>query len=291
MKRQICIGILSLFTFGSNINGQQYLGWDFKITEKNKARFAVYPSPDTLYNCYIIKQLEIGEENGVTGYFEARKINDFSTGRLLLFSPKGDSLEVTNYLDGKKNGSSFKWFDSGEFYGKQNFLNDKEEGISEWFFKNGQISAKYEMYKGERIKENYWNEDGSVQNNIKEANKPPLFKGGIQAFSELIVSRLIYPPSCKINGIEGRVVVRFLVDIDGSVSDVQIIKAIDPDLDREALRVFEKAPKWTPGKMHNQVVKVRYVMPIIFELRGSTYSRTKIQSGADKRLNNMNRRY
>ena len=75
-----------------------------------------------------------------------------------------------------------------------------------------------------------------------------------------------YPAATKRDGIQGRVVVSFIVEPDGSVSNAKLVRSVDANLDREALRVVSEMPKWTPGKQDGNTVRVRYSLPITFRL-------------------------
>ncbi|MCK9627891.1 MAG: energy transducer TonB [Bacteroidales bacterium] len=96
----------------------------------------------------------------------------------------------------------------------------------------------------------------------------PKFQGGDEnTFTKWVFERLIYPEMAKENGVQGRVILQFLVNTDGSVSDVKVVRGVDPSLDKEAARVVASSPKWTPGRQRNKPVKVRYIFPVIFQLR------------------------
>lgn len=82
-----------------------------------------------------------------------------------------------------------------------------------------------------------------------------------------IADNLRYPPIAEENGIQGRVVCSFIVDRDGSIKDVHVIRSVDPSLDREAVRVLEKMPRWNPGKQKGSPVRVKYTVPVTFRLR------------------------
>jgi len=90
--------------------------------------------------------------------------------------------------------------------------------------------------------------------------------GGMKAFYEYLGANLHYPPQARRMGIEGRVFVQFVVEKDGSLTDVQLVRGIGAGCDEEAIRVIENAPKWQPGKQRGQPVRVRNVMPILFRL-------------------------
>ena len=69
------------------------------------------------------------------------------------------------------------------------------------------------------------------------------------------------------NGIQGRVVTTFVVERDGSISDVKVIKSVDPSLDKEAVRVVKSMPKWNPGKQNGAAVRVKFTLPVTFRLQ------------------------
>ncbi|MBP5559381.1 MAG: energy transducer TonB [Bacteroidales bacterium] len=96
----------------------------------------------------------------------------------------------------------------------------------------------------------------------------PKFQGGdANDFSKWVNQRLVYPEVAKENGVQGRVMLQFTVKTDGTVSDVKVLRGVDPSLDKEAVRVVSMSPKWTPGKQRDRKVKVTYTFPVIFQLR------------------------
>lgn len=96
----------------------------------------------------------------------------------------------------------------------------------------------------------------------------PTFKGGDQnTFTKWVFSQIEYPEIAKENGVQGRVVLEFIVDTDGAVKNVKVLRGVDSSLDKEAVRVVSSSPKWTPGKQRDKAVKVKFVFPVIFQLR------------------------
>jgi len=96
----------------------------------------------------------------------------------------------------------------------------------------------------------------------------PSFQGGDpNTFSKWVNSRLVYPEIAKENGVQGRVTLQFTINTDGSLTNVKVVRGVDPALDKEAVRVVSSSPKWTPGKQRDRAVKVSYVFPVIFQLR------------------------
>ena len=98
--------------------------------------------------------------------------------------------------------------------------------------------------------------------------KKPKFQGGdANDFSKWVNSKLVYPEIAKENGVQGRVVLQFTVNPDGSVSNVKVLRGVDASLDKEAVRVVSSSPKWEPGRQRDRAVKVTYTFPVIFQLR------------------------
>ncbi len=97
--------------------------------------------------------------------------------------------------------------------------------------------------------------------------KPSFMGGDANAFSKWVNERLVYPEIAKENGVSGRVTLQFTVNTDGSVSNIKVLRGVDPSLDKEAVRVVSMSPKWTPGKQRDRAVKVTYTFPVIFQLR------------------------
>jgi protein TonB len=98
---------------------------------------------------------------------------------------------------------------------------------------------------------------------VEDQPEPP---GGMSAFYQYIAKNLKYPSQARRMGIEGKVFVQFVVDKDGSITEVQAVKGIGAGCDEEAVRVISRAQKWKPGKQRGRPVKVRMILPITFRL-------------------------
>lgn len=95
----------------------------------------------------------------------------------------------------------------------------------------------------------------------------PMFPGGQSALMKYLNENIHYPMVAQENGVQGRVVVSFVVEKNGSITDVQVVKSVDPTLDKEASRVVRAMPKWQPGKQNGQAVRVKYNVPVTFRLQ------------------------
>ena len=97
--------------------------------------------------------------------------------------------------------------------------------------------------------------------------QPAEFPGGPAAMMKWLSNNIRYPESAQQNGISGRVVVKFVVEKDGSIGSPSIVKGVDRDLDQEALRVVKRMPKWQPGKNNGQPVRSYFNLPVTFRLQ------------------------
>ena len=95
----------------------------------------------------------------------------------------------------------------------------------------------------------------------------PTFPGGQGALFEWLSKNIKYPVVAEENGVQGRVIVTFVVERNGSITDVQVAKSVDPSLDKEAVRVVKAMPNWIPGKQNGSAVRVKFTVPVTFRLQ------------------------
>ena len=104
---------------------------------------------------------------------------------------------------------------------------------------------------------------------FRSVEQMPQFPGGEAALMKYLQSHINYPPMAAENNVQGRVVVQFVVDKTGKVGEVQVVRSVDKDLDKEAVRVCKSLPKFTPGRQNGQAVSVWYTLPVTFKLQGT----------------------
>lgn len=97
--------------------------------------------------------------------------------------------------------------------------------------------------------------------------QPASFPGGQTALMQWLGDNIKYPVIAQENGIQGRVIIQFVVSKDGTISDIKIARGVDPSLDREAVRLVGQMPKWIPGRQGGNSVNVRFTLPIVFKLQ------------------------
>ncbi len=97
--------------------------------------------------------------------------------------------------------------------------------------------------------------------------KMPEFPGGQEELFNYLNKNIRYPVIAQENGLQGRVICQFVVNSDGSIVDVTVVRSVDPSLDKEAVRVIQAMPKWKPGEQRGKAVRVRYTLPVNFRLQ------------------------
>lgn len=180
------------------------------------------------------------------------------------------------YLDGKDSLISFysnnvKIAQEKEFYpdGQEKlavqYSNNERNGLLMQYYPDGKLRRK-EMYEknvclGGKLLDEEGNELPFYPYFVD-----PEFKGGAEALMKYLVSNIKYPVSCIRKGIQGRIVVAFVVNEDGTVSDVHATNNVHDLLDKESERIVAVMPKWIPGKVDGKEAKIDYILPVVFRL-------------------------
>jgi len=110
-------------------------------------------------------------------------------------------------------------------------------------------------------------EEVEEQQIFQVVEEMPEFPGGMAECMKFLSKNIKYPPISAENGIQGRVIVQFVVNQDGSIVDPVVVRGVDSHLDKEALRVIQMMPKWKPGKQRGKAVRVKYTVPVMFRLQ------------------------
>lgn len=223
-------------------------------------------------------------------------------GKYYTYFPDGTIKSAGTYKDGQMTGPQTAYYHNGKLYtltlytspGVPNYIecNDstgvalakKGDGVwkqfdddytyilaegavksgiqeGEWIFRKSPTDSFKVTYKhGLEIKSTQ-SADGKT---FVSVEKVPSFPGGIEGFYKFIVKNLKYPDLARKNNTYGKVIVTFVVERDGSLTDVKVSRGIGDGCDEEAVRVIKSSPKWMPGMQDNKPVRVAYSVPIVF---------------------------
>ena len=186
-------------------------------------------------------------------------------GVKILSVPNSTPTEVTTQADG-----SFEFKASPK--AKLLFLyqdGNKKKGIS---FTDERLpkenKTNWTIVYNEKWNEVMQSDPGTPDNPIFEVveHMPGFTGGGMPALMEYLSKNIKYPEAAMKKGIQGRGIVQFVVEKDGSITNVKILRSVDPELDKEAVRVVSAMPKWKPGTQRGEAVRVRFTVPVMFRL-------------------------
>lgn len=186
-------------------------------------------------------------------------------GVKILSVPNSTPTEVTTQADG-----SFEFKASPK--AKLLFLyqdGNKKKGIS---FTDERLpkenKTNWTIVYNEKWNEVMQSDPGTPDNPIFEVveHMPEFTGGGMPALMEYLSKNIKYPEAAMKKGIQGRGIVQFVVEKDGSITNVKILRGVDPELDKEAVRVVSAMPKWKPGTLRGEAVRVRFTVPVMFRL-------------------------
>jgi len=127
-----------------------------------------------------------------------------------------------------------------------------------------QEAAQTAVYTPPAVEEE---EEEAAQQIFTVVEEMPEFPGGMNELLKYLAKSIKYPVIAQENGIQGRVICAFVVNRDGSIVDAEVLRGVDPSLDKEALRVINAMPKWKPGKQRGKPVRVKYTVPVTFRLQ------------------------
>ena len=182
-----------------------------------------------------------------------------------VFTDDGKILEIGETINGQKQGKWTTYHINGTLESVGIYEKGEKTGKWIWYYDNGQIFSKEKFEDDDLIKGRCWDSDGNPCDFSLIQTKPE-YPGGIEAFRQMIANNLKYPKEAADKGIEGNVFLQFNIDESGKLTDLKIIRGVNPYLDREAYRVVSLSETWKPGTYHGKKVKVNYTFPVVFVL-------------------------
>jgi protein TonB len=171
----------------------------------------------------------------------------------------------SNYSKKEKNGSSKTWYKGGQLKIDANYVNDKLNGRLQTYWDNGQLKREDYYDNGKLIEGKVYNTDGKPAV-YYDYEIFPEYTGGINELVRYLSTNIKYPKKARRENVSGKVILKFIVDTDGSIQNITVLNSVSKELDKEAIRVVKKMPKWKPGLFDGKTAKVYYTLPIKFKL-------------------------
>jgi TonB family protein len=201
-------------------------------------------------------------------YYIGRYWNGDKNGEWLGYHNDGSKSFIKQYnKTGDLHGAYVEYSKIGLVYDTGFYESGDKVGLWNYFFSTGEPSGVVTYEKGDAINSEYWDRDGTIVNQKNQVvNQDPSFPGGDQKMYAFLGKNMKYPPEARDNNYQGRVYVAFVIEKNGDISDVEILRGVHPSIDEESMRVVREMPKWLPGISQNRKVRVRFNLPIVFKL-------------------------
>lgn len=169
------------------------------------------------------------------------------------------------YKDRKLDGKLKEWYESGQLRKDIDYKSGKLNGRLLTYWDNGK-PKRIDRYENDKLIEGKCMNFDGIATIHYDYEKRPEFPGGTNELMQHLVKELKYPNKSRKEEIEGRVLVGFIVNKNGTISDIKIIQSVNKQLDEEAIRVVKKMPKWEPGMQDGEAVRVTFNLPIEYQL-------------------------
>jgi periplasmic protein TonB len=203
-------------------------------------------------------------------YYKVTKYNpsDTDKGTVKEFNRSGKIIMWFNYISYSKHlysGKEFEWYDNGQKKSDIDIVNGIWHGWIKTWWENGQLRREDSLAIGKFIKGKCYATDGTDTAHY-DFDIQPGFSGGEEARLLFLQNNIVYPVISKENGSSGIVYVTFVIEPDGSITNIGILKGVDEFIDQECIRVVKMMPKWIPGIREGKKVRVKIKMPISFKV-------------------------
>ncbi len=263
MNNTIGIFIMLLFVvvgYSQNDTATIYVDFNRKEVSKDKAK-------------YISKQFNKDEKWVVNNYYLSGELQMKGAckskkyikrhGAFTYYYKNGNLKSKGNYKNNKKDGNWISWEQTGKIHEKGEYKKGEFDGIIYWYYED--LLCSEEKYKDDKmVKYTFYDEEGNKLPENTTYEQKPEYPGGINNLLTYIKESVNYPIEAENNKIESRVLVEFVINKQGEVTNVKVKNNVNELLEKEAIRVIENMQNWKPGKQRNRPVNVMYTVPINF---------------------------
>jgi TonB family protein len=266
--KTILIFLLSIgcFTlYGQTKVDTLYVDDSFQVADKNAAKYYRCVSFDTVAKLYCAKDYTLQNvpyrvATYRDSYLEKRH------GTSITYFANGKVRSKEDFYANVHEGPSWVYYESGNILMERNYENDKVTDLKQYYL-NGKVKRIEKYAFGKLTKGNCYTTEGK-DSVFTPYEQMPEYVGGFGALAKFLSKNIIYPASAKSRGIDGRVIVQFVVTGNGGITNVKLISGIGGGCDEEAIRVVNIMPKWIPGKEDGKPVSIYFNLPVVFVSKG-----------------------
>ena len=206
------------------------------------------------------KKMQMEYQTDLKAFFISNDPSDIFHKMINFWDSTGNQL-VTN-----GNGLFYNVHENGKIEKKGNYKDCLKEGKWEGWYDDGKAYFQENYSEGKLTEGQSFDKEGQKREYTVIGSQPEPV-GGLASFYKYVSDSLVYPKYARRKGIEGKVFTQFVVDKDGSLIDIKILRGIGSGCDEEVIRLLKEVPKWTPGYHRGIPIKVRMMMPIVFKLK------------------------
>ncbi|WP_229967282.1 energy transducer TonB [Pontibacter harenae] len=266
----MAIAIIATICLGTSAQAQEVRYFNRWNQEVNKAEADHYDVIDVQSDgSAVVKSYTLGDtlvkESHFKDFVQNRSGKWVSHGLFREWHTNGQLKSAVNYQHNKIVGQYTSWYKNGQKHFEKRYVNGELQDTLKGFYDDGAL-RRLEIYlSGKMMKGEVYAKDGSILP-YYPAEEMPEFPGGIPQLMNFIRSNVNYPKAARKAKASGMVVASFIVERDGTIGDIMIVRGVHPDLDAEAVRVVKAMPRWRAGSQEGELVPVRYNLPIRFSL-------------------------
>lgn len=234
-----------------------------KTTKDSASYYRIYS--DTA-NFFKVADYYITGISKMTGYSHS-KDSIMKFGRFNYYFDDGAIHSMNNYINNRLDGKSVYYYQNGTFSYEINFIEDKKNGELKGYYENGAL-RRVDHYKNGLLLDGgkCFTQTGQDTTYFIYERNASFKNGTLEVFRDFVLTHLKYPPEAMEMGIQGKVIIQFVVNSKGKVSDIKVLKSPNMFLNRAAIEAVSKSDLWEPGIQEGKKVKQQFTIPINFKL-------------------------
>jgi TonB family protein len=240
-------------------------------------------------NCYAVGNYRNNKEEGNWKEVDSNNqivanykfVNGKREGKGSFFYSINKLQREDYYEKGKKTGNWIYFYENGHIQKEESYSDDKLDGANKFYDSTGTLDYTFNYLKGDVVSRIKATEDNNTElNYLENSDRNPYFVSncyeisseeersncGLKAMYNYLAQTIKYPTNAQRVDMSGKILVKFIIEKDGTIGEVKLLNALCESLENEALRVIKSMPKWSPGYQDGKPVRVYYTMPIIFKL-------------------------